>query len=101
MPIPRFWSSASAFVGLGGLGTLRIIWRPAGYAFLMLNPRLEDRAMGLELQIEELVERQKRANQQRFYAEAARLQTEIGSLQAELVATAESIASEVATPTVL
>ena len=65
----------------------------------MLNPRLEDRAMGLELQIEELVERQKRASQQRFYAEAARLQAEIGALQADLVATAERIASEVATPT--
>jgi len=67
----------------------------------MLNPRLEDRAMGLELQIEELVERQKRANQQRFFAEAARLQTEISALQADLVATAETIASEVATPTPL
>jgi len=64
----------------------------------MLNPRLEDRAMGLELQIEELVERQKRANQQRFFAEAARLQTEISALQGDLVATAETIASEVATP---
>jgi hypothetical protein len=57
--------------------------------------------MGLELQIEELVERQKRANQQRFFAEAARLQTEISALQADLVATAETIASEVATPTPL
>ena len=57
--------------------------------------------MGLELQIEELVERQKRANRQRFFAEAARLQTEISALQADLVATAETIASEVATPTPL
>ena len=57
--------------------------------------------MGLELQIEELVERQRRANRQRFYAEAARLQTEISALQADLVATAETIASEVATPTPL
>ena len=55
--------------------------------------------MGLELQIEELVERQKRANRQRLFAEAARLQTEISALQADLVATAETIASEVATPT--
>lgn len=67
----------------------------------MLNPRLEDRAMGLELQIEELVERQKRANRQRFFAEAARLQAEISALQADLVATAETIASEVATPSPL
>jgi hypothetical protein len=67
----------------------------------MMNPRLEDRAMGLELQIEELVERQKRANRQRLFAEAARLQTEIAALQADLVATAETIASEVATPTPL
>jgi hypothetical protein len=67
----------------------------------MLNPRLEDRAMGLELQIEELVERQKRASRQRFFPEAARLQTEIASLQSDLVATAETIASEVATPTPL
>jgi hypothetical protein len=65
----------------------------------MLNPRLEDRAMGLELQIEELVERQRRANRQRYFAEAARLQAEIGALQADLVATAETIASGVATPT--
>ena len=57
--------------------------------------------MGLELQIEELVERQRRANQQRFFAEAARLQSEIAALQADLVATAETIASEVATPTPL
>jgi hypothetical protein len=57
--------------------------------------------MGLELQIEELVERQKRANRQRLFAEAARLQTEIAALQADLVATAETIASEVATPTPL
>ena len=57
--------------------------------------------MGLELQIEELVERQKRANRQRVFAEAARLQTEIAALQADLVATAETIASEVATPTPL
>ena len=57
--------------------------------------------MGLELQIEELVERQKRANRQGFFAEAARLQTEIAALQADLVATAETIASEVATPTPL
>ena len=54
--------------------------------------------MGLELQIEELVERQKRANRQRFFAEAARLQTEIGTLQADLVATAETIAGGVAPP---
>jgi hypothetical protein len=39
----------------------------------MLNPRLEDKAMGLELQIEELVERQRRSIRQRFVAEAARL----------------------------
>jgi hypothetical protein len=57
--------------------------------------------MGLELQLEELVERQKRASQQGFVAEAARLQTEISSLQGELVSTAERIASEVPTPSPL
>jgi hypothetical protein len=67
----------------------------------MLNPRLEDKAMGLELQIEELVERQRRSIRQRFVAEAARLQTEINGLQSELVATAERIASEAATQTPL
>jgi hypothetical protein len=64
----------------------------------MPDPRLEDRAMGLELQIEELVERQKRALGQGLVAEAARLQTEINALQAELVTTAEQVASEVAPP---
>lgn len=63
-----------------------------------MNPRLEDRAMGLELQLEELVERQKRADQQGFAAESGRLQSEISSLQAELVSTAERIASEEPAP---
>ena len=47
--------------------------------------------MGLELQLEELLEQQKRAVVQNRNDDADRLQTEIEQLQAELAATAEMV----------
>lgn len=49
--------------------------------------------MGIELQIVELVERRARAIVQGDDVAAARIQREIDDLQAEMVATAESIAT--------
>jgi hypothetical protein len=60
--------------------------------------RLADHAMGLELQLEELTERQRRAVVQGRHDDAARLGAEIAGLHAELAATAERLASETATP---
>ncbi len=48
----------------------------------------EDHAVGLELQIVELVEQQKRAVVQGHPEEAAPLQAEVEALQAELASTA-------------
>jgi hypothetical protein len=56
-----------------------------------LNPRLEDHATGLELQIVELVERRERAVVQGRETEATDLQREIDGLQRELVVTAEQL----------
>jgi DNA-binding protein H-NS len=47
--------------------------------------------MGLELQLEELLEQQKRAVVQHRSEDADRLQAEIEQLQSELAATAEMI----------
>ncbi len=57
----------------------------------MLDPRLEDHAVGLELQIVELVERTERARVQGEADEAARYQREIEALQLELARAAEQI----------
>jgi len=58
----------------------------------MLNPRMEDRATGLELQLVELVERRERARVQ-GRADAARgFDREIEELQSELALTAELLA---------
>jgi hypothetical protein len=62
-----------------------------GYARAMLNPQLEDKAMGLELEIEELVERRQRALRQGFAADASRLESEIESLQGDLAMIAERL----------
>lgn len=59
----------------------------------MTMDQLEDHVVGLELQIVELVERKERAMTQHDVAEAERIQTEIDSLQLELVTTAERIAA--------
>lgn len=55
----------------------------------MIDPRLEDHATGLELQIVELVERRERARVQGSGGEAATIQREIDALQLELAETAE------------
>lgn len=60
----------------------------------MADPRLEDHAVGLELQIVELVERMERARVQGETDEADRLQREIDGLQVELARTAEEITGE-------
>jgi hypothetical protein len=58
----------------------------------MVHFRPEDHAMGLELQLEELTEQRKRAEVQGRSGDAARLDAEIGAIQAELAATAEVLA---------
>ena len=58
-----------------------------------MDPRLEDHAVGLELQIVELEERRKRAAVQGRADDAARFQQEIEALQSELASTAELAAS--------
>lgn len=57
----------------------------------MLDPRLEDHATGIELQIVELVERRERATVQGRQAEADDLQRDIDGLQRELAVTAERL----------
>jgi hypothetical protein len=59
----------------------------------MDNPRLADHAVGLELQLTELVEQRERARVQRRPADVDRLQGEIDSAQLELAATAEALAA--------
>jgi hypothetical protein len=51
----------------------------------------EDHAVGLELQIVELVERQERARVQGHPEEAQALQSEVEELQKELAVTAEHV----------
>ncbi len=65
---------------------------PLGYVTFMNNPRLEDHAVGLELQIVELVEQQQRAIVQERHHDAARIQGEIDALREEMTHTAEKIA---------
>jgi hypothetical protein len=59
----------------------------------MLDPRLEDHAVGLELQIIELVDRLQWAVAQERSDDAVALQKEIEQLQDELVRTTERLAS--------
>jgi hypothetical protein len=59
----------------------------------MMDPRLEDHVVGLELQIVELEERRKRADVQGRPDAAGACQQEIEALRAELVASAEVLAS--------
>jgi len=59
----------------------------------MLDPRLEDHAVGLEMQILELEERRKRAAVQGRVEEAGRIEHELDELQQELTLTAEQLAS--------
>lgn len=60
----------------------------------MSDPRLEDHAFGIELQITELVERRERASVQGRTDRAKAISKEIEALQAELANTAEEIADE-------
>jgi hypothetical protein len=59
----------------------------------MMDPRLEDHAVGLELQIVELEERCQRALVQGRNDDADRLEREADTLRTELVSTAELLAS--------
>ncbi len=58
----------------------------------MIDPRLADHEMGLELQIVELVEQRERALVQHRDTDAAAIQGEIDALQVELASNAETIA---------
>ena len=60
----------------------------------MSDPRLEDHAVGVELQITELVEQRERAVVQGDEVRAAALTVQIEGLQEELASTAEQIAGE-------
>jgi hypothetical protein len=57
----------------------------------MIDPRPGDKALGLELQIVELVEQRKRAVVQGRSGDAAALQPEIDRLQAELASLATQV----------
>jgi hypothetical protein len=59
----------------------------------MMNPRLEDHAVGLELQIVELEERCQRAIVQGRSEDADRLEREAEALRTELASTAELLIS--------
>jgi hypothetical protein len=60
----------------------------------MADFRPADHAMGLELQLDELMEQRERARVQGRSADAARLEGEISALQAELALTAELAVTE-------
>ncbi len=60
----------------------------------MHDPRLEDHALGLELQLAELFDQAERARVQGLDAEAERIQLEMTRLQEELAETAEKVATE-------
>jgi hypothetical protein len=55
----------------------------------MNNPRLEDHAVGVELQLIEVVEQQHRAEVQGRTDDASALEREVEALQDELATTAE------------
>ena len=63
-----------------------------GYEPAMIDPRLADHEMGLELQIVELVEQRERARVQGRSADVSTIQRDIDSLQLELADIAERIA---------
>lgn len=57
----------------------------------MHDPRLEDHALGIELQLAELVDQAERAQVQGRTQDAASIQAEIARLQEELAQTAELV----------
>lgn len=58
----------------------------------MIDARLEDHLVGLELQLVELVEQHERASVQHRPYDAARIQLEIDAVQEEMARAAEVIA---------
>ena len=64
-----------------------------GYTLRMMNPRLEDHLLGVELQLVELVERRERAAVQGRRDDVTQLQAEIDALQLELAQNAELLVS--------
>ena len=60
----------------------------------MTDPRLEDHAVGVELQLTELNEELERARVQGRNERMAELEKEISALQDDLASTAERIAGE-------
>jgi hypothetical protein len=59
----------------------------------MINPRDADHALGLELQIEELVEQRQRARVQHREGDADNLDRQITALQSELATSVEQAAA--------
>jgi hypothetical protein len=57
----------------------------------MIDPRLEDHLVGVELQIVELVERRERAALQGRTDDAAAIQAELDALYADMATTAEQL----------
>lgn len=60
----------------------------------MHDPRLEDHAVGVELQIVELVEQAERARVQGRDEDARAIEAEIGRLVSELAETAEQVSDQ-------
>lgn len=60
----------------------------------MHDPRLEDHALGIELQLAELVDQAERARVQGRTEDAEAIQLEMQKLQEELAETAEKVATE-------
>ena len=58
----------------------------------MIDARLEDHMVGLELQLVELVEQRERATVQHRPHDVQRIQREIDSIQEEMARTADAIA---------
>jgi hypothetical protein len=59
----------------------------------MTDPRIENHAVGVELQLVELVDQLEWAQDQGRDGDVQRIRTEIAELQAELAATAERLAA--------
>jgi hypothetical protein len=60
----------------------------------MADPRLEDHAVGVELQLTELTEERERARVQGRHERVVELDAEIAALQDDLADTADRIVSE-------
>lgn len=65
-----------------------------GYEAVMSDPRLEDHAIGVELQLTELTEELERARVQGLPDRMHALEAEIATLQDDLAKTAERIVGE-------